>query len=70
MTPQRWQVTFTTSVSTLLFALFSSIVFAYPDYDGCKGCHGDFEEDNYVSMQDGSRWNQSLMDGHETYAEY
>ena len=61
------QVSFISSMSALLFVLFSSIVFAYPDYDGCKDCHGDFEEDNYVSLNDGANWNQSLMDAHETF---
>ncbi len=49
MNPRHWQVTLTTSMSALLFVIFSSVAFAYPDYDGCKDCHGGFEEDNYVS---------------------
>lgn len=67
MNPRNWQLAFTSALSALLLTVFSSIAFAYPDYDGCKSCHGDFEDDNYVSKQDGSRWNQSLMDGHETF---
>ena len=67
MNPRHWQVTLTTSISALLFVIFSSVALAYPDYDGCKSCHGDFEENNYVSKSDGSNWNQSLMDGHEAF---
>jgi mono/diheme cytochrome c family protein len=50
-----------------VLTLLSSIALAYPTYDGCKQCHGGFEEDNYISKQDGARWNQSLMDAHETF---
>ncbi len=67
MNPQHWQVTFTTSMSALLLVLFSSIAFAYSDYSGCQGCHGGFEDNNYVSKSDGAPWNTSLMDGHETF---
>ncbi len=67
MNMRRWHVTVITLMSALLFALFSSAALAYPDYDGCKDCHGGFEKDNYVSKQDGSRWNQSLMGGHENF---
>ena len=51
----------------LVLTLLSGIAFAFPDYDGCKDCHGDFEDNNYVSKSDGSQWNESLMDGHETF---
>ncbi len=30
----------------------------------CAGCHGDFQANGYVSQQDGTPWNDSLMDGH------
>ena len=67
MNSRNWHLIFTSSISALLLIVFSGIAFAYPDYDGCKDCHGDFEDDNYVSKQDGARWNQSLMDGHEDF---
>lgn len=67
MNPRNRPLFCTSSLSALLLILFSGIALAYPDYDGCKSCHGDFEDDNYISKQDGSRWNESLMDGHETF---
>ena len=67
MNPRHWQMTLTTSLSVLLLVVFSMTAFGYSDYDGCKDCHGDFEDNNYVSKSDGARWNQSLMDGHETF---
>ena len=57
----------TAAMAAILLTFFSAIALAYPTYDGCKGCHGDFEDDNYISKQDGARWNQSLMDAHETF---
>ena len=54
MNPRRWQVTLMVSMSALLFIIFSSISFAFSTYDGCKDCHGDFEDNNYVSKQDGA----------------
>lgn len=67
MNPRNWQTIFVNSMTALLLTIVSSIAFAYPDYDGCKDCHGDFEEDNYVSKSDNANWNKSLMDGHETF---
>ena len=67
MNPRRWQVTLMASMSALLFVMFSSVAFAFPTYDGCKDCHGDFEDNNYVSKQDGAGWGQSLMTGHESF---
>jgi len=67
MNPRHWQRTLVGSIGALLFILFSSVAFAYPTYDGCKNCHGDFEDDNYVSLQDGAGWGRSLMDRHETF---
>jgi hypothetical protein len=55
------------SMTALFLIVISGIVFAYPDYSGCKSCHDGFEEDNYVSKSDGANWNESLMDGHETF---
>jgi hypothetical protein len=67
MNPRHWQVTLLGSISALVFTLFCSSAFAYPTYDGCKDCHGDFEDDDYISLQDGARWGRSLMDRHETF---
>ena len=67
MNPRNWQMIFVNSMTALLLIAISGIVFAYPDYDGCKSCHGDFEANNYVSKSDGANWNESLMDGHETF---
>jgi hypothetical protein len=69
MNPRNWQMIFVNSVTALLLIVISSIVFAYPDYDGCKDCHGGFEDNNYVSKSDSANWNESLMDGHETFAD-
>jgi len=55
------------SMSLIVLVVYSSGVSAFPTYDGCKDCHGSFTRDNYVSEQDGARWNQSLMDGHENF---
>jgi len=52
----------------LLLLTFSSIVFAFPDYDGCKNCHGDFNENsNYTSKTDGTNWGSNLMNGHSAF---
>jgi hypothetical protein len=67
MNSRHWQVTLAVSISTLIFTFFSTIAFAYPTYDGCKNCHGDFEERSYVSKHDGAGWGGSLMDRHETF---
>ena len=67
MNPRNWQITFSNTLTALVLMVLSGLAFAYPDYDGCKDCHGDFEDNNYVSKSDGSQWNESLMDGHETF---
>jgi hypothetical protein len=67
MNPRNWQITFPNTLIALVLMVLSGLAFAYPDYDGCKDCHGDFEENNYVSKSDGSQWGESLMDGHETF---
>jgi hypothetical protein len=54
-------------LTTLLPLIFTTGVFAFPTYEGCKDCHGDFREDNYVSNQDQAPWGQSLMSGHESF---
>jgi hypothetical protein len=67
MNPRHWQLPFMGSISALFFVISSSTAFAHPTYDGCKNCHGDFEDNNYVSLQDGAGWGGSLMDRHETF---
>ncbi len=69
MNSRNWQMIFVNSMTALLLIVISGIVFAFPDYDGCKDCHGDFEANNYVSKSDGANWNESLMDGHETFVD-
>jgi len=59
-------------ITHILFVLsllaFSNAIFAYSDYDGCKTCHGDFQEnENYTSKTDGATWNANLMDGHSAF---
>lgn len=54
-------------MSALFLVVFSSIALAYPDYSGCKSCHGGFDGSNYTSKTDGTRWSKNLMDGHETF---
>jgi mono/diheme cytochrome c family protein len=67
MNPRNWQIIFINTLTALTLIVISGIAFAYSDYDGCKDCHGDFEENNYVSKSDNAPWNESLMDGHETF---
>jgi len=55
------------TMTALVLVVGSGIAFAYPDYNGCQGCHGKFEENKYVSKSDGTPWNKNLMDGHETF---
>jgi len=65
--PTGWTKTLQYLVGAGLLILFSSSVFSYPTYEGCKSCHGNFPGDPYVSNKDGSRWNTDLMDGHEAF---
>jgi hypothetical protein len=67
MNPGIWRKATLASIAALISVIFATAALAYPDYDGCKGCHGGFKEDNYVSKSDGANWNESLMDGHETF---
>ncbi len=67
MNARYWQTDFHTSICALLLCIFSSIAFAYPDYDGCKDCHGSFDNNSYTSKTDGTSWGRGLMDGHETF---
>ncbi|MDH3589647.1 MAG: hypothetical protein OEQ74_09605, partial [Gammaproteobacteria bacterium] len=52
--------------AALLFA-WSGSVTAYPTYDDCAGCHGDFNGDDYTSLRDGTAWGTDLMSGHLTF---
>ncbi len=67
MDPRNWQPLFTHALFALLLLTFSSIVLAYPDYNGCQSCHGSFDGNNYTSKTDGAAWNKNLMEGHETF---
>ena len=62
------QLNITLTLLALLLLTFSSIVFAFPDYDGCKDCHGDFNEgSSYTSKTDGTNWGSNLMNGHSGF---
>lgn len=67
MNPGIWRKATLASIAALISVIFATAALAYPDYDGCKSCHGGFKEDNYVSKSDSANWNESLMDGHETF---
>ena len=67
MTSARWQMTLTASVTAVLLLIFTSAVWAFPTYDGCEDCHGDFLDSPYTSLQDGTNWGTSLMRGHEAF---
>lgn len=54
-------------VITLLFFLFYSTAFASPTYEGCKVCHGGFNDNSYTSLHDGANWANGLMEGHKTF---
>lgn len=45
----------------------SSTAIAFPTYDGCQECHGDFEFGAYTSLQDGTNWGTDLMAGHNSF---
>jgi hypothetical protein len=67
MNPRLLHKIFAHTPYALLLLIFSSAAFAYPDYDGCKGCHGGFYGSNYTSKTDGTPWSKNLMEGHETF---
>jgi len=68
MNLRQSKLIFTQAFLALLLLSFSAITFAYPDYDGCKSCHGDFNEgSNYTSKTDGSNWGSNLMNGHSAF---
>jgi predicted CXXCH cytochrome family protein len=62
--PGRWQMTLAAAV---LLAVFAGKVWAFPSYDGCEDCHGDFSDGMYTSRQDGTSWGTTLMQGHEPF---
>jgi hypothetical protein len=66
ITPGRWQMALKTSLLTVILLVFSSTVWAFGTYDGCKDCHGDFfnRADPYTSLHDGTNWDTNLMSGH------
>jgi predicted CXXCH cytochrome family protein len=66
ITPGRWQMALKTSLLTVILLVFSSTVWAFGTYDGCKDCHGDFFAlaDPYTSLHDGTIWDTDLMGGH------
>ena len=70
MASARWQMTLTPSVAAVLLLIFTSAAWAFPTYDGCQDCHGDFNDRNYVSLQDGTQWGRSLMGGHERFVAF
>jgi hypothetical protein len=67
ITPGRWQMALKTSLLTVILLVFSSTVWAFGTYDGCKDCHGGFLDSPYTSLQDGTNWGSSLMSGHEAF---
>jgi hypothetical protein len=56
-------------------ALSGSPAYAFPAYSEdpdkdtgyCAGCHGNFDGDDYTSMQDDTPWNNNLMDAHREW---
>ena len=52
----------------MLLGMGAPRVVAYEQYgQGCHNCHGDFRDNNYVSMADGQAWGKSLMSGHNSF---
>jgi len=60
-------MTLTAPAVAVLLAIFGSTVWAFPSYDGCEDCHGDFSTGMYTSLQDGTNWGTNLMRGHEPF---
>ena len=56
-------------------AALGAPAFAFPAYSEdpdndtgyCAACHGNFDGDDYTSLQDGTLWNNSLMDAHREW---
>jgi hypothetical protein len=63
-------MTLTASVAVVLLHIFTSAVWAFPTYDGCEDCHGGFLDNPYTSLQDGTNWGTSLMDGHVRFVAF
>lgn len=68
-TYRRYRVTWAALVTAVLLAISSGALRAFPTYDGCQDCHGDFNADPYVSLQDGTDWGIDLMHGHLPFVE-
>jgi len=54
----------------VLLVLFSTTASAFPTYEGCADCHGDFRGDSpYTSLHDGTNWGSgnNLMDEHASF---
>jgi hypothetical protein len=56
-----------TSAGIFLMLVLGSTVWAFPTYDGCEDCHGDFQDNPYTSLQDGRDWGIDLMHGHQHF---
>lgn len=67
MTPACRQAKWAASASALLFFFFSNAVSAFPTYENCKDCHGEFRNSPYTSLHDGSNWDDGLMDAHVVF---
>jgi len=67
MISRHWQTALMISMLAVLSVIFSSVASAYPTYEGCKSCHGDFNGDPYTSLTDNANWGLNLMDGHKLF---
>ncbi len=67
MYPRFNYMILTNTLCALMLLAFSGIALAYPNYSGCKSCHGGFDGSNYTSKTDGAAWGKNLMKGHETF---
>ena len=59
--------TIASAVTLVLSCLIFGSALAYETNANCNNCHGDFKEDSYTSLKDGTAWNDNLMDGHESF---
>ena len=67
MNQRNWQTSLATLMVVVAFVIFSNAVSAFPTYTGCASCHGDFNNGTYTSLQDGTSWGATLMDGHKPF---
>ena len=67
ITPVGWINPLRAILGTAMLILFSSSAFSYPTYEGCKECHGGFQDAPYISNKDGSNWGTDLMDAHVAF---